>query len=68
MSRSWAQQANPEEREANRAALSNLQAKVDYLKNPRHVPPTRGAEHTLIKPKRRPPKEIGIKPKLEKER
>ena len=58
---------NPDLREVNRVDLSNLQAKVDYLKNPRYIPPSASGARTLIKPQKKQPKEVGIKTKPEKE-
>ena len=63
----WKDQLNPEEREVNRTDLANLQARVDYLKNPRHeAPSTTPLAKTLIKAHKKPPKEVGIKPAPEK--
>ena len=59
---------NSENREINRKDLENLQARVDYLKNPRHVPPSApGIGKSLIKSNKKKPKEIGVKPKPDKE-
>ncbi|KAK2147788.1 hypothetical protein LSH36_535g01010 [Paralvinella palmiformis] len=58
----WKLQINAEEREYNRRDLANLQAKVEYLKNPRHIPPSAvGAPKVLNKPCKKKAKEIGIK-------
>ena len=59
---------HPDEREVNRNDLANLQSRVDYLKNPRHVPPSAQGNRTLVKTSKKKPKEIGIKTKPENER
>ena len=51
-----------EERESDRKNLANLQAKVDYLKNPRYIATSAGETRTLLKPKRKAAKQVGIKP------
>ncbi len=52
-----------------RKELGNLQAKVDYLKNPRHIPPSsHGGAGTLIKSNKKEPKQFGAKPPPEPER
>ena len=44
-----------------------LQGRVDYLKNPRHVPPTaQGGARSLIKSQKRKAKEVDVKPKSER--
>ena len=65
----WKEQINAEARESMRKELGNMQAKVDYLKNPRHVPPSsHGGAGTLIKGNKKEPKQFGAKPPPEPER
>ncbi|XP_013414779.1 deleted in lung and esophageal cancer protein 1 [Lingula anatina] len=53
----WKAQLDPLQREVDRADLALLQARADYLKNPRFVPPSApGGGRTLIKPKKKKPK------------
>ena len=59
----WKKQVSAETREDVRREVANLQAKVDYLKNPRHAPPSaHGASRSLVKGNKRVAKEFGSKP------
>lgn len=54
------------QREVDRKDLANLQARVNYLRNPRYVPPSAPpGGKSLIKPCRPKPKEVGIQSKVE---
>ena len=65
----WKKQVSAEAREDVRREVANLQAKVDYLKNPRHAPPSaHGASRSLVKGNKRVAKEFGAKPPPEPER
>ena len=66
----WKEQMRPDEREVERTDLANLQSRVDYLKNPRHVPPSAkgGNCRTLVKSSKKKPKEFGNKSKPDVER
>ena len=65
----WKKQVSAEAREDVRREVANLQAKVDYLKNPRHAPPSaHGASSSLVKGNKRVAKEFGAKPPPEPER
>ena len=65
----WKKQVSAETREDVRKEVANLQAKVDYLKNPRHAPPSaHGASRSLVKGHKRVAKEFGAKPPAEPER
>lgn len=57
----WKLHLNEEQREIDRTDLANLQAKVNFRRNPRHVPPSAPpGGKTLIKDSKSKPKEIGI--------
>ena len=65
----WKKQLDPFTREMNRADVANLQSRSNFLRNPRFVPPSApGGSKTLVKSKRRLPKETGIKAVPEKPR
>lgn len=52
-----------EQREQDRHDLATLQAKVNYKRNPRYVPPSAPAGgRSLVKGYNPVPKEIGLKP------
>lgn len=60
----WKLHLNEEQREIDRTDLANLQAKVNFRRNPRHVPPSAPpGGRTLIKDGKSKPKEIGIQRK-----
>ncbi|KAK3108686.1 hypothetical protein FSP39_013370 [Pinctada imbricata] len=64
----WKLHLNETQREIDRTDLANLQAKVNFKRNPRHVPPSAPpGGRTLIKAHRPRPKEVGIefKPELD---
>ncbi|XP_012940303.1 deleted in lung and esophageal cancer protein 1 [Aplysia californica] len=57
----WKEFTSEDQREADRRVLDMLQAKVNFLRNPRHVPPSAApGGRSLIKASKRTPKEIGI--------
>ncbi|KAL5006767.1 hypothetical protein ScPMuIL_015573 [Solemya velum] len=62
----WKMHMNSEQREVDRKDLAILQSKVNFLRNPRHVPPsTTPGGKSLIKASKIKPKEIGIQSKIE---
>ncbi|KAK3588190.1 hypothetical protein CHS0354_012251 [Potamilus streckersoni] len=62
----WKEQLSSEERELDRAQLALLDARVNYLRNPRFIPPSAPpGGRSLIKPYKPQPKEIGIQTKPE---
>ena len=55
-----------EKREVDRKDLANLQARVNYKRNPRFVPPSASSGgKSLIKKHSAVPKEVGIQPKVD---
>ena len=66
----WKQQLNEDQREQERISLNNLQAKVNYSRNPRFIPPSApgAGSRSLIKGDKLTPKQIGIQAKQEKEK
>ncbi|XP_061179869.1 deleted in lung and esophageal cancer protein 1-like isoform X2 [Saccostrea echinata] len=57
----WKLHLSEEKREMDRNDLANLQAKINFQRNPRHVPPSAPpGGRTLIKDNKPKPKEIGI--------
>ncbi|XP_060555800.1 deleted in lung and esophageal cancer protein 1-like isoform X2 [Ruditapes philippinarum] len=62
----WKQQMNEEQREQERISLQNLNAKTNYPRNPRFIPPSAPTGgRSLIKSKKVRAKEIGIQPQKE---
>nr|XP_022304299.1 deleted in lung and esophageal cancer protein 1-like isoform X2 [Crassostrea virginica] len=60
----WKPHLSEEQREIDRTDLANLQAKVNFRRNPRYVPPSAPpGGRTLIKDSKQKPKEIGIQRK-----
>ncbi|XP_060064823.1 deleted in lung and esophageal cancer protein 1-like [Ylistrum balloti] len=60
----WKIHMSEAQREVDRKDLANLQARVNYVRNPRFVPPSAPpGGKSLIKPCRPKPKEIGIQSK-----
>ncbi|XP_056008414.1 deleted in lung and esophageal cancer protein 1-like isoform X2 [Ostrea edulis] len=60
----WKVHLSEEQREIDRTDLANLQAKVNFRRNPRHVAPSvPPGGRTLIKDHKQKPKEIGIQQK-----
>ncbi|XP_033743778.1 deleted in lung and esophageal cancer protein 1-like isoform X2 [Pecten maximus] len=60
----WKIHMNEAQREVDRKDLANLQARVNYVRNPRYVPPSAlPGGRSLIMPGRPKPKEIGIQSK-----
>ena len=56
-----------EQRQVDRGDLAMVDAKVNYLRNPRYLPPSATGNQAIIKSSKRKPKEINIQPKPEKE-
>ncbi|XP_074658571.1 deleted in lung and esophageal cancer protein 1-like isoform X2 [Tubulanus polymorphus] len=68
MNNLWQEHTSEFQREQNRIDLANLEARTNFLKNPRHQVSRAeiGETRSLLKPRNKPPKEIGIKPKTTK--
>lgn len=58
----WKEFTSEDQRDADRKILDMMQAKINFLQNPRHVPTTTSSGiKSLLKASKRTPKEIGIK-------
>ena len=65
----WKKQISAETREEVRREVANMQARVDFLKNPRHAPPSaHGGSRSLVKGHKRAAKEFGAKAPPEPEK
>lgn len=57
----WKEYMSEDQREENRKDLEMLQAKINFLRNPRHIPPSASCGgRSLLKASKKKPKEIGI--------
>lgn len=54
----WKAYMGTEERQEDRTNLLKISAKVDYMRNPRYLPPAESGNKTIIKSSKRRPKEI----------
>ena len=63
----WKTYMRTEKRQTDRGDLALVEAKVNYLRNPRYLPPSVTGNKAIIKPSKRKPKEINIQPKPEAE-
>lgn len=62
----WKMHMNESLREVDRKDLANLNAMVNYQRNPRHIPPSAPpGGRTLVKSNKPKPKEFGIQSKPE---
>ncbi|KAK6165505.1 hypothetical protein SNE40_022422 [Patella caerulea] len=62
----WKLNMSTEQREKDRQDLANMNAKINFLRNPRHIPPSAPPGcRTLIKQFKKKPKEICIQEKIE---
>ncbi|KAK7508441.1 hypothetical protein BaRGS_00000007 [Batillaria attramentaria] len=63
----WKAYMSTEEREEARNELARLHAKVNYMRNPRYLPPSATGNQSIIKSSKRRLKEINVHPKPVKE-
>ena len=65
----WKDQISAETREDVRKEVANMQKRVDFMKNPRHAPPSaHTGSRSLVKGQRKVAKEFGAKPPPEPDR
>ncbi|XP_064614552.1 LOW QUALITY PROTEIN: deleted in lung and esophageal cancer protein 1-like [Liolophura sinensis] len=63
----WQNHLPTEQREVDKRDMANLESKVNFMCNPRHIPPSAPpGGRSLIQHSKKKPKEIGIKSKPEK--